>query len=301
MTLNPISRRRFIASSAAAAGAAAFGYTCRAATPTTSSLHAGDADLTFFGWSDQHVGAKGQADHLLPAIDAMNALPGTPLPPAIGGKVPPPAFVFGCGDITDWPTNAAKNRYHELMTTRLKFPFYDIMGNHDTGGKVRSNWQGSCSFTVVSPTLGTRNASAWFVADLGQVYADLDKIWLWNVRETNALNRGLQDFDIYYSNSPTVAPVTDSAYSFASGGWTLLGSHHLAQGNPSGPAEGVFDLTGIGEARYIGLDLLTNYGSNFRVGLAEMEFTTPEPATLTALLLAAGGMGSYLRRRRRTA
>ncbi len=165
----------------------------------------------------------------------------------------------------------------------------------------QDNWQGSCSFTVVSPTLGTRNASAWFVADLGQVYADLDKMWLWNVRETNALNRGVQDFDIYYSNSPTVTPSTGSAYSFAGGGWTLLGSYHVAQGNVSNPAEGIFDLTGIGEARYIGLDLLTNYGSNFRVGFAELEFTTPEPATLTALLLAAGGMGSYLRRRRRTA
>jgi hypothetical protein len=33
--------------------------------------------LTFFGWSDQHVQTDGDARHLVPAIDAMNALPGT--------------------------------------------------------------------------------------------------------------------------------------------------------------------------------------------------------------------------------
>jgi hypothetical protein len=165
----------------------------------------------------------------------------------------------------------------------------------------QDNWQGGHTFTVVSPTLATRTGSAWFVADLGQIYADLDKMWLWNVREGSALNRGLQDFDVYYSNSPTVTPSTGSAYDFASGGWSLLGNYHVAQGNAANPPEGMFDLSGIGEARYIGLDILTNYGSNFRVGFAELEFTTPEPATLTALLLAAGGMGSYLRRRRRAA
>jgi len=132
-----ITRRAFL-SSAAAAGAVMFAPPRRARAQAAESSPPGKIDLAFFGWSDQHVGTKGQADHLLPAIDAMNALPGTALPEGIGGKVPPPAFVFGCGDITDWPTHAAKVRYDELMTRRLKFPFYDVMGNHDTGGKVRS-------------------------------------------------------------------------------------------------------------------------------------------------------------------
>lgn len=94
--------------------------------------------LTFFGWSDQHVATDGDGQHLIPAIDAMNSLPGTAYPESIGGQVAEPAFVFGCGDITEWPTAAAKNTYHELITGRLKVPAYDIAGNHDEGGAVPS-------------------------------------------------------------------------------------------------------------------------------------------------------------------
>lgn len=102
------------------------------------ALRAAELQLTFFGWSDQHVQTDGNAGHLLPAIDAMNRLPGTPFPPSIGGTVSKPAFVLGCGDITEWPTRAARDTYDELITRRLKFPVFDVAGNHDTGGKVRS-------------------------------------------------------------------------------------------------------------------------------------------------------------------
>ena len=94
--------------------------------------------LTFFGWADQHVTVKGEAEHLVPAIDAMNALPGAAFPAAIGGTVARPAFVFGAGDITEWPTHAAMRKYDKLITGRLKWPAYDILGNHDEGGKVPS-------------------------------------------------------------------------------------------------------------------------------------------------------------------
>lgn len=95
---------------------------------------AAEPNLTFFAWSDQHVQTDGDAQHLIPAIDAMNGLPGREFPPAIGGSVQRPAFVFGCGDISEWPSNAAKNAYAELITGRLKFPAHDTVGNHDTGG-----------------------------------------------------------------------------------------------------------------------------------------------------------------------
>ena len=102
------------------------------------------AELTFFAWSDQHVETDGNGEHLLPAIDAMNGLPGTSYPKSIGGKVATPAFVFGCGDITEWPTHAAMKTYDELITNRLKFPAFDILGNHDEGGNSPSetmkNW-----------------------------------------------------------------------------------------------------------------------------------------------------------------
>ena len=92
------------------------------------------ATLTFFGWSDQHVQVDGNGEHLIPAIDAMNALPGRAYPEAIGGNVDKPAFVFGLGDITEWPSRAAIDTYEQLITKRLKFPTYDIAGNHDIGG-----------------------------------------------------------------------------------------------------------------------------------------------------------------------
>jgi hypothetical protein len=104
------------------------------------SLAAGaePATVTFLGWSDQHVTTQGEAEHLKPAIDAMNALAGTAYPQEIGGKVDRPAFVFGGGDITEWPTAAARDAYNELITKRLKIPAYDLVGNHDEGGKSPS-------------------------------------------------------------------------------------------------------------------------------------------------------------------
>ncbi len=92
--------------------------------------------LTFFGWSDQHVQTDGNGEHLIPAINAMNALPGRTWPEVIGGVVTEPAFVFGLSDITEWPTNAAKDTYEPLITQRLKSPSYDVAGNHDTGGNA---------------------------------------------------------------------------------------------------------------------------------------------------------------------
>jgi len=92
------------------------------------------AALTFFGWSDQHVQVDGNGEYLIPAIDAMNALPGRAYPEAIGGTVDKPAFVLGLGDMTEWPSRAAMDTYEQLITKRLKFPSYEIAGNHDIGG-----------------------------------------------------------------------------------------------------------------------------------------------------------------------
>ncbi len=105
----------------------------------SANATADEGGLTLFGWSDQHVKTNGDVTHLLDAIDAMNELPGTMFPAAIGGKVETPAFVFGCGDVTEWPTHAAVRGYSKVINERLKFPCYDIMGNHDDGGKVPSD------------------------------------------------------------------------------------------------------------------------------------------------------------------
>ena len=94
--------------------------------------------LTFFGWSDQHVKTDGDGSHLISAIDAMNALPGKTYPANIGGRVEEPNFVIGLGDITEWPTRAARDTYERMITKRLKFTSYDVAGNHDSGGGVPS-------------------------------------------------------------------------------------------------------------------------------------------------------------------
>ncbi|MEK6238362.1 MAG: hypothetical protein N2C14_26900 [Planctomycetales bacterium] len=97
---------------------------------------ADDGALTLFGWSDQHVKTNGDASHLLATIEAMNQLPGVSYPKAISGKVQVPTFVTGCGDVTEWPTRAAVRSYDELVRKNIKYPCYDVMGNHDEGGKV---------------------------------------------------------------------------------------------------------------------------------------------------------------------
>jgi hypothetical protein len=101
---------------------------------TVGVCHGQGNALTFLGWSDQHVQVDGNGDHLIPAIDMMNTLPGRAYPEAIGGTVDKPAFVFGLGDMTEWPSRAAMDTYEQLVTKRLKFPTYDIAGNHDSGG-----------------------------------------------------------------------------------------------------------------------------------------------------------------------
>jgi len=90
--------------------------------------------LTFFGWSDTHIPVGGDASKLWPAVDAMNSLPGKAFPKNIGGTVDTPAFVFNCGDITDWPTYQARKSYEDLITKRLRYPSYEVLGNHDDAG-----------------------------------------------------------------------------------------------------------------------------------------------------------------------
>ena len=113
------------------------------------------ATLTFYGWSDQHTKTSGDTSSLYPFVDAMNTMAGTAWPKSMGGKVSKPNFVIGTGDITEWPTNAAMKGYDALLNTRLKFPTYDVLGNHDDGGRAYSptmiNWlkkkHGSLSYT----------------------------------------------------------------------------------------------------------------------------------------------------------
>ncbi len=129
--------------------------------PTTRAL-AESGTLTFFGWSDQHVQTDGDGGHLVPAIEAMNAMPGREYPVQVGGVVEEPAFVFGLGDISEWPTRAAMETYNTLITTRLRFASFDVAGNHDSGGNSPSE--------TVHDWLRRRHGALSYTFDRGGVH-----------------------------------------------------------------------------------------------------------------------------------
>lgn len=140
------SRRSFLGSLAIAAVGA--GSTARSATPPLTS---------FFVVSDTHFFAdKKQPDQLDPnsasynrrLVDTLNRLPGTPFSEAVGGgTVPTPMGVLHTGDVIDsgdkgGPAHEAMQRTEwaafaaEYGLTgregRLKFPVFEIPGNHDS-------------------------------------------------------------------------------------------------------------------------------------------------------------------------
>jgi hypothetical protein len=139
-----------------------------------------------------------------------------------------------------------------------------------------------------------------FILDLGSVRTNLDDLYIWNVTESGATNRGAKDIEVYYATSPTVTPVKNVVNDFASGGWTLVAATTLPQasGNNADAFSGLVDLSTVPSARYVGIRMINNYGGG-DVGLAEAEVTVavPEPATLG--LAGVAGVGLLARRRGR--
>ena len=160
---------------------------------------------------------------------------------------------------------------------------------------------------------GTNGKIGWATFDLGSSTAGLDELFLWNIREDTAQGRRVDEYNVYHSETPIVAPPvapTDGTavdYDFSSGGWTLLnggGALSLPQrGATPDPANAVIDLGGV-SARYIGLEILSNFGDTSRTGFAEVAITATAPATGTApepstLVLAAFGLVGLVGTRRR--
>ncbi len=94
-------------------------------------------DLTFFQVSDTHYGKSPVGDKTVPMlVDKMNALPGTPYPAIIGGKVGAPRGVIHTGDITN---DGKKEQWLMFVRDygltgkdgRLAWPVYETIGNHD--------------------------------------------------------------------------------------------------------------------------------------------------------------------------
>lgn len=161
-------------------------------------------------------------------------------------------------------------------------------------------WQGQGTFVADSAGAGAAlTPGAWFIADLGAAYSNLDDLYIWNVREVG--DRGARNVDIFYASSPVLAPVTGTAYNFTSGGWTSLQSNYeIPQNLTAEPddAQAVLDLSSIPSARYIGFQINSNYNATGRVGFAELQFTTavPEPGALSLTGLIALALAARRRR-----
>lgn len=178
--------------------------------------------------------------------------------------------------------------------------------------------------------VGSLTSLPWIIFDFDSSLSNWDSMYIWNVSEATGATRGIKTLNLYYSNNPTVGiPVSAASnnlsdgaanvknYDFTSGGWTKLNLSALSldigaeqEGGPNiNPYDGLFDISGIPSARYIGIEALTSYaettgnpfgtatGNNRRVGLNRAAFTAvPEPGSL--VLLAFGMISLWLFRRK---
>jgi hypothetical protein len=107
-----------------------------AAAPAARQPDTPRPTLTFFVGSDSHFGYTGMEDANRAMVEQMNALPGTPYPEAIGGRVETPRGVLMTGDITDNGTLeefALFEKFYGLTgkDALLKYPVFEAVGNHD--------------------------------------------------------------------------------------------------------------------------------------------------------------------------
>jgi hypothetical protein len=122
----------------------------------------------------------------------------------------------------------------------------------------------------------------WLAFDLGQTVNGLENLYLWNCYALTTA--GIKSFNLYYATAITVPlPVADSSnddYDFASGGWTLFNTEHpitMPIGSTGDPdPEGIVNLDGA-FARYIGIEVMSNYGYGSRIGLHELAMTYKDP------------------------
>jgi cytolysin (calcineurin-like family phosphatase) len=99
-------------------------------------------DVTFFVVSDTHYGYSPTAAAANEkTIDAMNRLPGSAYPERVGGYVAEPRGVVVLGDLINDASGPDAERSWKEFTAdfgvdgegRLKFPVYELAGNHDGG------------------------------------------------------------------------------------------------------------------------------------------------------------------------
>lgn len=138
----------------------------------------------------------------------------------------------------------------------------------------------------------TTGQPAWLTFDLGAEYKlDAARIWQYNV-----------DFGMGYS---LVRGAKDISLSISRDGvnFTTITSGVLDKGTGLPLAGQDFDL--LGNARYVRLDLLNNYGDQYSwTGLSEVRFISsavPEPEAWLMMIAGFGATGIAMRRRARAA
>ena len=129
---------------------------------------------------------------------------------------------------------------------------------------------------------GTNSKIGWVVIELGSVTDGLKDLYIWNERE-NAM-RTVDEYNVYYASSPTMAVPEDPGqgntngdYDFASEGWTQIGTTlNMSSRFDTGEEEDANDVVDLGgvSAKYIAIEIITNGGHMERVGLAEIALTT---------------------------
>lgn len=145
------------------------------------------------------------------------------------------------------------------------------------------------------------DTAGWFEVDLGAEYL-LGSMKVWNFTSTNRPEREVQSVDVYVSTA-----LTPGSHNYATDpDWTLVLDDVLFSQIPAGPNSSPelldFGPSGV-NARWVALDILSNYGDNY-TGLGELRFyalQVPEPGTVAAALsglLVALGLGWFRRTRR---
>jgi cytolysin (calcineurin-like family phosphatase) len=95
--------------------------------------------LTFLVAADTHFGYEGMEELNRIQVEAMNSLPGTPYPDALGGTAGTPLGVLAAGDLTENGRLVELKLFVKYFGMKgvggmLKYPVYPGTGNHDRRG-----------------------------------------------------------------------------------------------------------------------------------------------------------------------
>ncbi|MBT3296946.1 MAG: hypothetical protein HN919_20115 [Verrucomicrobia bacterium] len=158
-----------------------------------------------------------------------------------------------------------------------------------TWTRTSSGWTDEWQATAILNAGSSINGKiGWLAFDLGSSTPLLQDLYLWNCAQSASAR--VKEFNIYYCVTLSVAlPAatgTATDYDFASGGWTRFNPSVpmlLPSGVTSSP-QGIVNLGGI-SARYVALEVITNYGNTSRAGMAEIGLTLQPPPSGTMIMI----------------